>query len=193
MPVMRGKGSSRSRIDVGLHFAVTQVFLALGSNLDDPLKNLAMAASRIDQLLSEATFGGLYRTAPMYFEDQPSFVNGSAMGWTDLGPLRLLAELKRIEIEIGRQDSLRNGPRAIDIDLIGYGALKYSFRVHNQTTLEIPHPRLAERRFVLAPLADIAPAYAPPGFATVSELLAQTNDQEEDVVRLTDAVLPIRR
>lgn len=85
-------------------------------------------------------------------------------------------------------ERMRYGPREIDLDLIGYGSLSYSFE-GGEKPLTVPHPKTAERRFVLAPLFELAPGYKLVGLGSVDELLVQTNDQADDVQRLDNAQL----
>lgn len=111
----------------------------------------------------------LYRTAPVGGPPQPDFLNAVAVGRTSLAPLELLGVLQRIEADAGRtRAALRNGPRPLDLDLLLYGDL-----VLGLPGLVLPHPRMASRRFVLAPLADLRPDLVVPGTGrTVSALLA---------------------
>lgn len=133
----------------------------------------------------------VYDTAPMYVTDQPPFLNAALRARTDLGPLPLLRRVKEIEAELGRQARTRFGPREIDIDLIAYGRLAYRFVDKGREVLRLPHPRVAERRFVLAPLADVAPKGVLPGFGPIETLLSETNDQSESVLVDEDAVLSL--
>lgn len=119
----------------------------------------------------------------MYVEDQPAFVNACGALSTSEGPFQLLTHLKRLELEIGRLQRDRNGPREIDIDLIAYGSLQL-----RSDRLRVPHPRLIERRFVLQPLFDFAPDLVLPGLGIVRELLVATEGQADHVRRLTDEI-----
>ena len=111
--------------------------------------------------------GPLFETEPESGLDQPAYLNSAACGTTLLGPEALLAVLKRIEAEHGRRPAERNAPRPLDLDL-----LLFADRVSDDPELTLPHPRLATRRFVLAPLAAIAPQWRlPPEGRTVAELL----------------------
>ena len=123
----------------------------------------------------------------MYVVDQPAFYNAVAAGGTDLGPLALLAELKRVELQLGRQVRTQNGPREIDLDLLAYDGLV----LRSGARLIVPHARIAERRFVLQPWADLDPAFAIPELGPVGELLAQTNDPTDCVKEVADAILSI--
>ncbi len=112
----------------------------------------------------------IYETEPWGFLDQPAFLNQALQAETDLPPLDLLAYLKDLETQLGRMPNFRYGPRLIDIDILLYDDLVLSL-----PGLEIPHPRLAERAFVLVPLVDLAPDLRYPGNGhTIEELLEQT-------------------
>lgn len=130
----------------------TPVLLALGSNLGDRAEFLREAIRRLREEVEIDALSQVYETAPMYVTDQPAFLNMVVGGTTDLDPIPLLDLAKRLEVEIGRVPSIRNGPRAIDIDILFHGDT-----VLDEQRLTLPHPRIAERAFVLVPLADIAP------------------------------------
>lgn len=147
------------------------VYLALGTNLGDRRANLAAAVVQLQASMQIERISSLYETAPAYVADQPRFLNAALCATTTLAPEALLDALKQIERELGRTTGLRNGPRLIDLDLLLYDDL-----VLATARLTLPHPRLAERPFVLVPLAEIAPTLRLPGFAqTVSELAAQVH------------------
>jgi 2-amino-4-hydroxy-6-hydroxymethyldihydropteridine diphosphokinase len=105
-------------------------------------------------------------------QDQPEFLNAVAEAATTLAPERLLAALHEIENSLGRVRTIRFGPRTCDLDLLLYGDL-----VSDDPELTLPHPRLAERRFVLDPLAELAPQLVLPDGRPVGELLAAVADQ----------------
>ncbi len=110
----------------------------------------------------------LRETDPVGFLDQPRFLNGAVVLDTELAPRELLAVLLEVERELGRvRDGVRNGPRAIDLDLLLYDEVTI-----DEPDLTLPHPRLHERRFALEPLEDIDPELRVPGRGTVAELLA---------------------
>jgi 2-amino-4-hydroxy-6-hydroxymethyldihydropteridine diphosphokinase len=131
---------------------VTTVYLAFGSNLGDRVANIRRAVEMLAPEVRVLAVSPLYETAPAYVADQPRFVNGALRADTELSPPDLLRHLKTIEREVGRAPAARYGPRLIDLDILFYGDRRVVL-----PELEIPHPRLAERLFVLRPLKDIAP------------------------------------
>jgi len=167
---------------------MTPVVIALGSNQGDSLRYLQRATESLRAHLQVEHVSSVYRTAPMYVEDQPPFLNAVLTATTNLGPRSLLKLLKEIESQIGRQDRERYGPREIDLDLIAYGSLQFSSEAGDKP-LQVPHPKTIERRFVLMPLFEIAPSIKLVGLGGVAELLDQTKGQADDVVRLDNAQL----
>ncbi|KAI9138925.1 Dihydropteroate synthase-like protein [Paraphysoderma sedebokerense] len=135
------------------------VYLAFGTNVGDLIGNVRNAIKALEQECSctviDTSF--LYETAPMYVTDQPSFLNGVCKVVCPLEPEELLSRLKHVEQSMGRQETRRNGPRIIDLDIIFYDDI-----VYKSEALIIPHQSLAEREFVLRPLNDIAPNYVHP-------------------------------
>jgi 2-amino-4-hydroxy-6-hydroxymethyldihydropteridine diphosphokinase len=153
---------------------MVRVYLGLGTNLAEREQNLATALARLQERLRLVAVSSLYETAPWGVADQPPFLNAAVAIETDLSLAELLAFVKGMEREMGRQPSGRWGPRLIDIDILLYGDL-----VLQTPDLVIPHPRLAERAFVLVPLAEIAPDVVHPVYKqTIQVLLARAPGRE---------------
>lgn len=147
------------------------VYLALGTNLDDRPANLHAAIQALPPAVLPLSTSPVYETPPWGYLDQPAFLNQVVQAHTDLPPLDLLDLLKQLEVRLGRRPGIRYGPRLIDLDILLYDDLQLE-----TPALTIPHPYLAERAFVLAPLADLAPDLRPPGMSlTVSEMLARVD------------------
>lgn len=178
---------------IGYTVGVAVVLIALGSNVGDSLENLCEATRCLGTSLCLDAASHVYETAPMYVTDQPVFLNAAVLVRTTMSPRALLAHLKELEQQIGRQRRQPNGPREIDLDLIAYGALFYRYFEGKNLRLQVPHPRIGERRFVLQPLSDIAPEFMLPGIGIVSDLLKQTEDQADSVKKVEHAVLPVQR
>ena len=128
------------------------VYLGLGANMGDRQANLERAVELLGERLRIEKVSSVYETEPVGYEEQPSFLNAVCRVETDIGPLQLLSLVKGIEASMGRVPNFSNGPRPIDIDIILYDDL-----VMVDPELTIPHPRMAERAFVLVPLMEIAP------------------------------------
>ena len=155
-------------------FLSQQVCLGLGSNLGDRDANLRRAVEALAPDFTVARLSHVYDSAPVLVTEQPRFHNLVALGATALDPRALLGYVKRIEAEMGREGGVRYGPRVIDIDILLYGQI-----VLATPDLAIPHPRLAERGFVLAPLAEIAPDLRHPVLGvTVGELARAVAGQD---------------
>lgn len=128
------------------------VYLALGTNLGDRLKNLRQAVAALPPEVQPLRASAVYETPPWGITEQPRFLNMVIEARTYLAPLPLLHYLKALERQLGRQPGVRYGPRLIDLDILLYGD-----RLIDLPELTIPHPRMAERAFVLVPLCDLYP------------------------------------
>ena len=151
------------------------VYLGLGSNVGNREEMLQKAIDRLHsrELRIERT-SSVYETEPQGRRNQRWFLNLVAEARTDLFPRQLLGRIAKIEQELGRRRMLANGPRTIDIDILFFGGF-----VVETPELTIPHPRLAERRFVLAPMVELVPELRDPVTRrTMRELLAATTGQE---------------
>ncbi len=144
------------------------IYLGLGTNLGDRLANLQHAREALPPEVRVLCTSSIYETEPWGYRDQPAFLNQVLEGTTQLSPGALLQHLKGIEIKMGRQSTFRYGPRLVDLDILFYGD-----QVVDLPGLAIPHPHLAERAFVLVPLAEIAPELRHPASQqTIKEMLA---------------------
>ncbi|MEK7795248.1 MAG: 2-amino-4-hydroxy-6-hydroxymethyldihydropteridine diphosphokinase [Candidatus Hydrogenedentota bacterium] len=158
-----------------------RVFLGLGSNLGERALHLRAAVRQIagiEGVLVRAV-SPVYETAPVGLTGQPVFLNAVVEIETTLEPVELLKAVKELERGLGRGSGVRWGPREIDIDILLWGE-----RVIDVDGLRIPHPRLHERRFALAPLADIGPEVIDPESARTVAELAAALEAQGDVVRL---------
>jgi 2-amino-4-hydroxy-6-hydroxymethyldihydropteridine diphosphokinase len=149
---------------------VTLAYVALGSNLGDPRRQLLDAMAALANLPDTRLLqrSRLYRTPPWGMLEQPPFINAAVELDTALSPHALLDAMLAIEQRAGRVRAERNGPRTLDLDLLHVDGVQL-----DDPQLTLPHPRMAERAFVLLPLHDIAPTLRLPGQATVAELLAR--------------------
>jgi 2-amino-4-hydroxy-6-hydroxymethyldihydropteridine diphosphokinase len=150
------------------------VYLALGSNLGDRAAMLQNAVARMESPdLHVRRASSVYETEPREVEDQAWFLNQVVEAEASLFPRQLLTRLKRLEVELGRRPSRPKGPRAIDVDILFYGDA-----VVSTTDLVIPHERMGERRFVLEPLAELAPDLRHPKTGKIMrEMLAAVASQ----------------
>jgi 2-amino-4-hydroxy-6-hydroxymethyldihydropteridine diphosphokinase len=158
------------------------IYLALGTNLGDRSVSLRAAVAQLHDAVTVDRLSSVYETEPAYLLDQPRFLNMTLCGHTALEPHALLAFLKRIERDMGRAAGTRYGPRVIDLDILLYNSLTLT-----TADLTIPHPRMAERPFVLVPLAEIAPELVPPGWnRSIGALAALVRGNGDVLVRLGD-------
>jgi 2-amino-4-hydroxy-6-hydroxymethyldihydropteridine diphosphokinase len=180
---------------------MTTIYLSVGANIGDRAGNIRRAIAALGAHVSAPPATGrshappgtgrgvrvtrvssLYETEPVEMRDQPWFLNCVVEAETDLRPQQLMDALLEIERGLGRERRVPKGPRLIDMDILLFGA-----SVVQAPGLEIPHPRMAERRFVLVPFAEIAPDVQHPTLKkTIVELLAETPDRSE--VRVWKAI-----
>jgi 2-amino-4-hydroxy-6-hydroxymethyldihydropteridine diphosphokinase len=159
-----------------------RVYIALGSNLGDRQGQLDVALERLAGAIDLDRRSPIYETAPKYVTDQPAFLNMVVSGETPLDAPALMAVTQGIERALGRIKTQRFGPRSIDLDILFYGDA-----VIDAAGLTVPHPRLTERRFVLQPLADIAPDLRHPVTGkSVAEMLAAL-PPDDDVRRYEES------
>jgi len=153
---------------------VSLAYVALGSNLGEPRQQILDALAALDTLPRTClkARSHLYRTPPWGVLEQPAFVNAVAQLDTALAPQALLDALLMLEQAAGRVRGVRNGPRTLDLDLLHMDGVQL-----DDARLSLPHPRIAERAFVLLPLADVAPDLVLPGQGSVRELLARVDTQ----------------
>jgi 2-amino-4-hydroxy-6-hydroxymethyldihydropteridine diphosphokinase len=150
---------------------VSKAYVGIGSNLGGPRRTVAAALELLaaEDGIEIVAVSALRETDPVGYEDQPRFLNGAVALETDISPRELLQRLLEIERRLGRVrgEGPRFGPRTIDLDLLLYGDEQI-----DEPRLQIPHPRLHERRFALEPLAELDPALEIPGHGPVQALLA---------------------
>lgn len=159
--------------------APARAFIAFGANLGDPVASFDHACAALAALPDTTVErrSSLYRSAPVGVDNQPDYINGVIELRTAIAPDTLLAHLLDIEREAGRTRDGHCAPRTLDLDL-----LLYDQRVIHRPGLEVPHPRMHQRAFVLLPLAEIAPDAAIPGHGPVALLLPGVADQ--DIARI---------
>ncbi len=161
---------------------MARAYLGLGANLppaEERLQETERALeSRGMMILARSS---LYRTEPWGNPDQPWYLNRVLDVQTELAPLELLEACKAVERALGREERARWGPREIDVDILLYGQ-----ETVREEGLEIPHPRIAERRFVLVPLVELAPRAIHPVYRRTTEELLHTLDDRRRVERVTE-------
>jgi len=146
---------------------MTRAYVGLGSNLGDREANLDTALNMLAQKVRVMAVSPFFLTEPEKFKDQPDFLNGVACIDTDCTPAELLKMLQGIEEQMGRERTYAGAPRVIDMDLLFFGS-----DIISQPGLDVPHPRLHLRAFVLAPMSEIAPGFVHPALhKSIKELL----------------------
>lgn len=154
---------------------MARVVLGLGSNLGDREDNLRRALTELRRFVHLEAVSSLYESEPVGLRDQPWFLNAVCVATTDLEPEALLQVAKEIERKLGRRSGIRFGPRPIDLDILFYDGA-----VIESPSLQVPHPRLVERAFVLVPMVEILPDMVHPVVGrTASQLLADLQEPEE--------------
>lgn len=165
------------------------VHLGLGGNLGERMAALTEALALLESVdgMRRIACSSIYETEPWGITDQPNFLNLVAAFETTLPPVDLLVACKSVEDRVGRTASYRWGPRLIDVDILLYGERVVDL---SEPDLQIPHPRITQRAFVLVPLAEISPdCVVPPGGPTVQRLLEQV-DGRDGVIRWGKAPPP---
>lgn len=155
---------------------MTKAFIALGSNVGDRAKNLREAIHLIGEAgVRVQKSASMYETEPLGYTEQEWFLNSVVEAETELSAVDLLHKLRGIEERMGSKKAFVNGPRLIDLDILLYGGETIS-----RTELQVPHPRMLQRKFVLVPLAEIAPELQHPSWSgTAQQMLAQTPDRSQ--------------
>ncbi len=174
---------------------MSRAYVALGGNVDGPAARLLAVMGEFDSLPHTRLLraSSLYRTAPVGYADQPDFINAAVLLETGLAPDDLLAELLEMETRHGRVRHLRNGPRTLDLDLLLYEGLI----LDDDPALILPHPRMHQRSFVLAPLVEIDPECVLPRHGLASSILKNMTGREDvhriDFPGLDDGLQLLRR
>jgi len=164
--------------------AVRAVYLSLGSNLGDRESNLRAAIAALPGAgLRVRRVSSFYETEPVDYLEQPWFLNCVVEGETELEALPLLRRVREIETQIGSKKEFAKGPRVLDIDVLLYGDEKI-----DTPELQVPHPRMHLRRFVLVPLAEIAPGLHHPAWDENAEELLERTPDKSVVRKLPEAL-----
>jgi 2-amino-4-hydroxy-6-hydroxymethyldihydropteridine diphosphokinase len=163
---------------IPIHMPEANIYLGLGSNLGDRLLNMEQALLALPPQVTVLRKSSIYQSLPWGYTEQPVFLNMVIETNSELEPEALLDYLKQVETHLGRKPTFRYGPRLIDLDILFYGSL-----VFQSERLTIPHPRLHERAFVLAPLAELAPSlFHPILHQTITSLLSQVDATGLEIV-----------
>jgi 2-amino-4-hydroxy-6-hydroxymethyldihydropteridine diphosphokinase len=153
---------------------MTSVYLALGSNIGNREENLRKAIARLAESgIKIKAISSIYETEPVDYLDQDWFLNGVLEAETSLEPLALLKTMCAIEMAMGSKKPFAKGPRLIDLDI-----LLYADQTIDTPELQVPHPRMLDRKFVMVPLAEIAPDVRHPSWkATAAEIVVASTDR----------------
>lgn len=156
-----------------------KIALALGSNLNNPQQQLISGIEFLSEIVSEIKVAPFYKSSPQGFSEQDDFYNTCISGITTLEPQELLIALKKIEKRMGKSEQFTNGPRIIDLDII-----LFEGQIVQGLFLQIPHPRMHERDFVLQPLAEIEPNWLHPKLLlSIKELLANLKSNQQFILQ----------
>lgn len=153
--------------------------MGLGANQGDAAHSLRTAVIRLRGLIDVAAVSALYRTEPVGLREQPDFLNAALRGSTGLTPQELVEAFGAIESDLGRVRDVPMGPRSLDLDLLLYGR-----ETVERERVVVPHPRMASRRFVLAPLAEIAPHAMHPVLGLTAQEMLDMLPEAEAVERV---------
>lgn len=169
------------------------VVIALGSNVGDSVQIFQDSLLHLSKLGTLLDTSFLYESKPMYFIDQPSFLNAACLLQTKLSAIQLISELKKIETTVGRRETFQNGPRVIDLDIVFYGSecIKMGSSSDSKYPLVVPHERMHERAFVVKPVLDMLPNHLHPKLTkSISQLWAELPPSEQSS---SQRVLPAGR
>jgi 2-amino-4-hydroxy-6-hydroxymethyldihydropteridine diphosphokinase len=163
---------------------MTVVYLSLGSNVGNRMENLRTAVERLEAAGARAKrVSKVYETEPVDYREQDWFLNCVVEAETELTASALLRGLRAMEKEMGSAKAFAKGPRLIDLDILFYGDT-----VIDTAELQVPHPRLAQRKFVLIPLAEIAPEVRHPVTQQTARELLQTTEDRSEVREIPGAI-----